>query len=939
MLLPLTLFEHLVKNMSFDKYPKLDVKRMLRPILQNYDRHVLKFMNILESISCELIYEGPIDIRDHVRDKTVYACSVRCENTFAKDGKKKYKCLKGVFPVMIGSNLDFCIRKQSLRQFNKADLKSFDFLSHVDGETHFHIADIASSFFIINGCVRQLPYFFTNDPTNTHVVLGKKIARCYTYDGDDRGKEMTYFAESDSQHKRGDIVIVLNDGKVALNSDIGFFDHCPYPTEQSAYMYKLYKDGLFDIDHLGNKIVISPGHLFTKLFRKYLFRPLKERDWSVVKSKHTLVVKSIETGTLLHVLSKKTVYFKESPSTMTVVNNNCNRSSDVNSSDHSGRIMSSEVYVEKNSGCYREVTMQTYPLNPYISYLITRQTSSKVNNSNVAAFHFSYGGYLCIIGSFETKHIGRTFTMVRNTVILTRDDIYRVYKNISIAYCKESSYYVVINEACIPITNQCFEEINLIRLKFKLRFVECYRDRNFIFIRYKAGLFFRKLYFTRIVFRKMKTMWVTARDEPYWKKEYENVLVPVIFDQLTGYLADLNPYFNHNIFNKNILAFNTLKNAVLATDYRYLEYFMESLSAFTYISPRHRVVCEPVDSFSKRFALYIPLLMVGYMSYKGLNQEDCIIINGKTRAFDCSRFYTVRLKFDTPSRYVTFIPMTGDPDPECYLLGTLVCHDPAIEEFRVVPLTMHAKLEAFDRKKYNISFNKSNFNILSYDLTNSRLTVCMTRHHQSQTGDKLSNFHGQKGVIRTVDDMPMFATVDTFGNEVRCIPDMLVNPTCFFRVTMGPIREAMDRDGRDYHIVYNSDGKKLTVEPYGVFAGSTFYFIVSYLSIEHIYAPQKNSIDFILGQPVKGRSRQGGMRLGNMEITNGMRGNGLAACFEEKVLEHSDRIFYRERKRKQSKLFQLPIPLCKSAPLCITEMEINKCRIDFDVEPCLKEVE
>ena len=926
------------------KYPKLDVKRMMRPILRNYNRHVLRFIELLKDIACELTYDGPFDIHDHIRDKTVYACSVRCQNT--SDGKKKYKCLKNVFPVMIGSNLDFCIRKRNMKSFTFEDLKSTDFLDQVDGETNFHLADIAISFFIINGCVRQLPYFFTNDPTNTHVVRSQKIVRCYTYDVDDRGKELTYYVENNSRYKRGDIVVVLNDGKVALNSDDQFFDHCPYATKQKAYMAKLYMDGRFDIDNLGNKIVTSPGHLFTKLFRKYLYRPLKERDWSLIKSKHALVIKSIEMGTLLHVLSKKTVYFKESPSTMTVINNNSNRvvhSGDMN--DQGDRMMSNEVYIEKNSGCYREISMQTYPLNPYISYLITRQTSSKVNNFNVAAFHSSYEGFLCIIGSFETKHIGRTFTMVRNTVISTREDLERVYENISISYCDDSSYYVVVNEACIPITKECFQQINLVWLKFKLRYVECFRDRNFIFIRYKIGLFFKKLYFIdgiRARSEWMKTIWVTARDESYWKKQYENMITPVTYDQLTGYLANLNPYFHHNIFNKNILAFNTLKNAILATDYRYLEYFMESLSAYTSISPRHQIVCEPVDSFSKRFALYIPLLVVGYMSYKGLNQEDSIVINRRTRAFDCFRFYTVRFKFDTPSRYVAFRPTTGDPDPECYLLGHLICHDNSISEFRAVPLTMHARLEAITEKIYRIYFNKSNFQIISYDLTNNRLTVCMKRYHESQTGDKLSNFHGQKGVIRTTDDMPMVSTVDAFGNERRQSPDMLVNPMCFFRVTMGPMKEAEDRGGIDYYIVYNSDGKRLLVEDYGVFVGPTLYFIVSYLSVEHIYAPETNSFDPILGQPVKGRSRQGGMRLGNMEITNGMRGNGLATCFEEKVLEHSDRIFYRPRKRKREdddgKLFELPIPLCKSAPLCGTETEIFKCLIEFDLEPCLKEI-
>lgn len=991
------------------KYSSLNVKKICRPILKNYNRHVLRFLKVLKNIDCELVYDGPKNFHDHIRDKIVYACSIRCYNDSpsTNDSKRKYKSLKCVFPIMIGSNLDFCIRKQGLRQFTSTDLTSINFLDEVDGEDKFHLADIAVTFFLINGCVRQLPYSFTNDPTNTHVIRGQKLVRCYTYDTDDRGKELSYYCDSRGKYKRGDVVVILNDGTAVLNQDGKFFDHCPYHTEQKPYMMKIFKDGSFDIDHLGNKIFMSPGHLFVKLFTKYLYRPLKSRDWSVVKSRHILVVKSIETGTLLHVLSKKTIYLKDNPSTMTVVNNNCSNVIGSNSQafmESDGRLMSSEVYVEKNSGCYREITMQTYPLNPYISHLMTRQISNKVKKSNVSAYHSSYAGFMCLVGTFETKNVGRTCTMVRNTVISTRDDIEHVYKNISIVprpsernlFDSSSDYYVVINEACIPVTRDCFQRINLDWLKYKIRFVECYRDRNFILIRYKMGLFYKKIFFIdriRVVRdlkqRSMKTIWVTARDEPYWKKRYINLLRPTVYDELTGYLADLNPYFHHNVFTKDILAFNTLKNAVLATDRRYLEYFMESLSAYTPVSPRHHIVCEPIDSFSSRFALYVPLLVVGYMSFKGLNQEDCIVVDRRLRAFDCVRFHTVRIKFETPSRYITFHPTTGDPDPEGYLMGHIVCHDPQVTEFQAMPLTMHAKLQPFGQKMYKIYFNKSNFTITSYDLTEHRLTICMTRDHRSETGDKLSSFHGQKGVTRTVNKMPIFAILDAYGNESRVAADMLVDPCCFFRITMGQLREAKDRGGRDFRIVWNSDGKRLEAKGYGIFVGSTLYFNVSYFSSEHIYAPKCNAHDKILGQPVKGRSRQGGMRLGNMEITNGMRGNGLAGCYDEKVIENSDYFFYRKRKatdnnankkrqkvkgevgntvqtekdlcmqfkgsrkrkaisinhngkknklsQKEHPLFEVPIRLCKSTIICIEEQKTYKCDTTFEIEPCLKE--
>ncbi|GFY09301.1 RNA_pol_Rpb2_6 domain-containing protein [Trichonephila clavipes] len=82
-----------------------------------------------------------------------------------------------------------------------------------------------------------------------------------------------------------------------------------------------------------------------------------------------LVVKSIETGCLLNVLSRKTVYFKEGKSAgkMTVTPHESHQEIGFNG----------EVFVEKTIKCYREINMQTYLLNPYLSYLIVRQMSNK----------------------------------------------------------------------------------------------------------------------------------------------------------------------------------------------------------------------------------------------------------------------------------------------------------------------------------------------------------------------------------------------------------------------------------------------------------------------------------------------------------------------------------------------------------------------------------
>lgn len=195
--------------------PRLDVPTMTRLILENYDMHVNNFIRFLRDRLEEihLIYEGPKEFHQHILQKTVYACSVYCS---AK------RILKNVFPIMIGSRLDLAIRHNGDRIFREP----FD-LSEFPPNYPFQEPDIGTGFFLIGGLLRHLPYFYTNDPTNTHVIQ-RKLVRVYSYNAQDRGKELNYYVADKNKKKCGDVVVVHNDGS-ETNDDPHFFDHCPYP--------------------------------------------------------------------------------------------------------------------------------------------------------------------------------------------------------------------------------------------------------------------------------------------------------------------------------------------------------------------------------------------------------------------------------------------------------------------------------------------------------------------------------------------------------------------------------------------------------------------------------------------------------------------------------------------------------------------------------------
>lgn len=831
--------------------PLLNVPAMHKPILENFDEHVKNFIHFLgKRVNCILVYDGPEDVYQHILERTVYACSVK----HVPSGK----IIRNVFPVMLGTQLDMAIRHLKVRVFNPV-------VPAVQSPP-FQMLDMGRCFFIIGGYLRQLPYFFTNDPSRTHIVY-KHSVRIFTYDACDRGKQLSLYTHDE---RRGQLIAKNNKGVESEELVERFFDFCPYPTDQTSYMAHVYRHDSFDIDSLTNKVVYSPGHIFTKLFVKYLYDPLRHVKpcWSLVKSKASLVTKSIESGKLMHVISQKTKFFKEGKDGQPHEN-------------HREIGANGEVFAEKNMESYRDINSHTYPLNPYLCHLIVRQTSNKVNSNAMPSTHDSYLGFLGILGIFETKNVGRTSMMARDTYVSTCFDLEPTYHDgsefwtwLRLDTVLSSSYYVVVNEACIPVTQACFDGLDLLAIKRKFRHVECLKETPFIHISLKAGLFYKKLPGTDV--------WVTPRDLMYWANilfgiEHRDQLQNAFgYNFITSYIVDLNPWFNHNAFPKDILAFNSLKNAVLALDKRCAEYFMDTVSVYGRgLTKYHKVYIKPVeDGISPHFTMFIPHVMVTYMSFMGLTQEDCIVRRKDVNAFDSFRFFTIRLRVEGDG-LIVFYPVQGDAD-ESNLLGTVVHHGQ--QPLKLESYSMHLKMIPVTDQVIHLHFAKAPFRVIRHNLSANILSICVEQEHFTSMGDKLCSFHGQKGVMSLRDKLPLL--------DESVTPDLIVNPYCWNRMTSGQIHESRAKGGRDAFMVRNTNGKIVRGTP---FYGKTFYFPIAYWASEHLYANENCTLDIVTGLPVRGRSRNGGMRCGTMEMNNTLRGNGLASCAEEKFFEHGDR--------------------------------------------------
>lgn len=182
-----------------------------------------------------------------------------------------------------------------------------------------------------------------------------------------------------------------------------------------------------------------------------------------------------------------------------------------------------------------------------------------------------------------------------------------------------------------------------------------------------------------------------------------------------------------------------------------------------------------------------------------------------------------------------------------------------------------------------------------------------------QIGDKFASRHGQKGTIGVTyrhEDMPFTAE--------GIVPDLIINPhaipsrmtvahliecllskvsslsglegdaTPFTDVTVDAISRLLREHkyhSRGFEVMYNGHtGKKLVAQ---VFFGPTYYQRLRHMVDDKIHARARGPVQILTRQPVEGRSRDGGLRFGEME-RDCMIAHGAAAFLKERLMEASD---------------------------------------------------
>ena len=202
----------------------------------------------------------------------------------------------------------------------------------------------------------------------------------------------------------------------------------------------------------------------------------------------------------------------------------------------------------------------------------------------------------------------------------------------------------------------------------------------------------------------------------------------------------------------------------------------------------------------------------------------------------------------------------------------------------------------------------------------NKASITLRFNRNPVIGDKFSSRHGQKGVLSIVwpqEDMPF--------SESGVTPDIIINPHAFpSRMTIGMLIESMAGKSGALHGVFqdatpfsfHESGDKLAIDYFGeqlqkagfnyygseplysgvsgclmqadLYIGVVFYQRLRHMVSDKYQVRATGPVNQITRQPIKGRKKGGGIRLGEME-RDSLLSHGAAFLLHDRLLICSDK--------------------------------------------------
>ena len=331
-----------------------------------------------------------------------------------------------------------------------------------------------------------------------------------------------------------------------------------------------------------------------------------------------------------------------------------------------------------------------------------------------------------------------------------------------------------------------------------------------------------------------------------------------------------------------------------------------------------------VSSFSYKIANYEKHpagqnIVIAVMSYEGFNMQDSIILNkgsierGLGRSFYFRPYELEELRYSgglvddicIPDKEVKGYKSEKDyrlleKDGVIYPEANVQADDVIIG--KTSPPRFLGELEEFSlaaniRRESSVSVKQGEKGVVDLVVLteneegNKLVQVRLRDLRTPEPGDKFTSRHGQKGVVGAIipqADMPFTASgitpdivfsphglpsrmtlshmIEIVAGKVAALAGRYVNGSLFSSEPIKDLREELKKLGfRENGTERLYNGK--TGEEYkaDIFVGDMYYLKLKYMAANKLHARASGRIQLLTRQPIEGRSKGGGLRLGEME--------------------------------------------------------------------------